>query len=55
MNRLGGKRWVFSLEVKIGNDREVRIERGKEFHMVGAEKEKDLRPRAVLMKGTSSK
>ena len=27
---------------------------GREFQIIGADKEKDLRPRAHLMKGTSS-
>ena len=32
----------------------LRREGGREFHMVGAEKEKDLRPTALLMLGVSS-
>ena len=33
----------------------LRRESGREFHMVGAEKEKDLQPTAVLMLGISRK
>ena len=33
----------------------LRRERGREFHIVEAEKEKDLRPISLLMLGTSSK
>ena len=33
----------------------LRRESGREFHIVGAENEKDLRPMAFLMLGTSSK
>ena len=32
----------------------LRRERGREFHIVGAENEKDLQPMALLMLGTSS-
>ena len=32
----------------------LRIESGREFHIVGAENEKDMRPMALLMLGASS-
>ena len=33
----------------------LRMDSGRRFQMVGAENEKDLRPMALLMLGTSSK
>ena len=50
----GGKRWVFSWDRKARGDFVLRRERGREFHIVGAEKEKDRRPMALLILGTSS-
>jgi hypothetical protein len=51
----GGKRCVFKKERnngKVGQDRSVR---GREFQMVGAEKEKERRPFAERISGTVSR
>ena len=40
----GGNRWVLRRERKRSSDDEVRMEKGREFQMVGATKEKERRP-----------
>ena len=51
----GGKRNVFRLERKESREVQERRERGREFPIVGAAKEKDLRPRASLTSGTTKR
>jgi len=48
------KRRVFRLELKIDRVGEERRESGSWFQIVGAAKEKDLRPSSVLVKGMTS-
>ena len=51
----GGKRKVFSWDLNEERELVLRSESGNEFQMVGAAWEKDLRPIALFMLGTSSR
>ena len=45
----GGNRWVFSRDLKVVRESALRRVSGRELQRVGAAKENDLRPIAVLM------
>ena len=50
-SRLWRKRTVFRLERKESRETQEQRERGREFQMVGAAKQNDVRPRASLISG----
>jgi hypothetical protein len=50
-NIYGGNRWVFNPLQKTGSDEQERKFSGNEFHIVGAAKAKERRPREERIAG----